>query len=78
MHSSSQIQPLENKLLNRATNGREPPRGGSRPRLQAKFQQASAGQKYGIYDGGHGAFPRPEAVRETLEWLDKYLGPVSR
>jgi DNA-binding winged helix-turn-helix (wHTH) protein/formylglycine-generating enzyme required for sulfatase activity/dienelactone hydrolase len=28
-----------------------------------------------IYDGGHGAFPRPAAVRETLDWLDKYLGP---
>lgn len=26
-----------------------------------------------IYDGGHGAFPRPESVRETLDWLDKYL-----
>jgi serine/threonine protein kinase/dienelactone hydrolase len=29
-----------------------------------------------IYEGGHAAFPRPEAVRECLDWLDKYLGPV--
>jgi formylglycine-generating enzyme required for sulfatase activity/DNA-binding winged helix-turn-helix (wHTH) protein/dienelactone hydrolase/predicted Ser/Thr protein kinase len=29
-----------------------------------------------IYEGGHGAFPRPGAVRECLDWLDKYLGPV--
>jgi eukaryotic-like serine/threonine-protein kinase len=33
-------------------------------------------KKLVIYDGGHGAFPRPAAVRETLDWLDKYLGPV--
>jgi serine/threonine protein kinase/dienelactone hydrolase len=29
-----------------------------------------------VYEGGHGIFPRPDAVRETLNWLDKYLGPV--
>jgi hypothetical protein len=33
-------------------------------------------KKLVIYEGGHGAFPRPEAVRECLDWLDKYLGPV--
>lgn len=35
-------------------------------------------KKHVIYEGGHGAFPRPEAVRECLDWLDKYLGPVRR
>ena len=35
-------------------------------------------KKLVIYDGGHGAFPRPTAVREVLDWLDKYLGPVRR
>lgn len=35
-------------------------------------------KKHVIYEGGHGAFPRPDAVRECLEWLDKYLGPVRR
>jgi eukaryotic-like serine/threonine-protein kinase len=30
------------------------------------------------YEGGHGAFPSPDAVRECLDWLDRYLGPVSR
>jgi serine/threonine protein kinase/dienelactone hydrolase len=29
-----------------------------------------------IYEAGHGAFPRPDAVRECLDWLDRYLGPV--
>ena len=35
-------------------------------------------KKHVIYEGGHGAFPHPEAVRECLDWLDKYLGPVRR
>jgi len=33
-------------------------------------------KKHVIYEGGHAAFPRPEAVVESLNWLDKYLGPV--
>ena len=33
-------------------------------------------KKQVIYEDGHGAFPRPGAVRESLDWLDKYLGPV--
>jgi hypothetical protein len=32
-------------------------------------------KKLVIYDGGHGVFPRQIAVREVLDWLDKYLGP---
>jgi formylglycine-generating enzyme required for sulfatase activity/dienelactone hydrolase/predicted Ser/Thr protein kinase len=28
-----------------------------------------------IYDTGHGA-PRDQLIKESLEWLDKYLGPV--
>ncbi len=30
-----------------------------------------------VYDKGH-FLPRPAMVGETLKWLDKYLGPVSR
>jgi serine/threonine protein kinase/dienelactone hydrolase len=33
-------------------------------------------KKHVIYEGGHGVLPSPAAVRESLEWLDKYLGPV--
>ena len=33
-------------------------------------------KKQVIYEGGHGVFPRPEAVRECLDWLERYLGPV--
>jgi pimeloyl-ACP methyl ester carboxylesterase len=35
-------------------------------------------KKHVIYEGGHGIFPRPGAVRECWDWLDKYLGPVRR
>jgi len=28
-----------------------------------------------VYDTGHD-IPRPELIKETLNWLDKYLGPV--
>jgi formylglycine-generating enzyme required for sulfatase activity/dienelactone hydrolase len=35
-------------------------------------------KKHVIYEGGHGAFPRPDAVRECLDWLERYLGPVRR
>jgi formylglycine-generating enzyme required for sulfatase activity/dienelactone hydrolase len=33
-------------------------------------------KKHVIYEAGHGALPHTEEVRETLDWLDKYLGPV--
>jgi dienelactone hydrolase len=38
----------------------------------------AANKKHVIYEGGHGVFPRPEAVRACLDWLDKYLGPTRR
>jgi len=28
-----------------------------------------------VYDTGHN-IPRPDLVRETLDWLDRYLGPL--
>jgi len=28
-----------------------------------------------VYDTGHNT-PRPERIRETLDWLDRYLGPA--
>lgn len=35
-------------------------------------------KKHVIYEEGHSFFPRPDAVRECLDWRDKYLGPVGR
>jgi dienelactone hydrolase len=34
-------------------------------------------KKHVIYETGH-AVPRKEFIRETLDWLDRYLGPVKR
>ena len=35
-------------------------------------------RKYVLYDTGHGMIPRKDLIRETLDWLDRYLGPVKR
>ena len=44
--------------------------------LFQSFGTPAKDKKQVIYDGGHGIFPLPSAVRECLDWLDKYLGPV--
>ena len=33
-------------------------------------------KKHVIYEAGHGDLPHKERVRESLDWLDRYLGPV--
>jgi eukaryotic-like serine/threonine-protein kinase len=33
-------------------------------------------KKHVLYDGIHALLPHAEEVRESLDWLDKYLGPV--
>lgn len=35
-------------------------------------------KRHVVYDTGHGGLPDREVIRETLDWLDKYLGPVRR
>lgn len=35
-------------------------------------------KKHVVYEAGHGGVPRKEEIRESLGWLDKYLGPVGR
>ncbi|HVT37772.1 MAG TPA: dienelactone hydrolase family protein, partial [Gemmatimonadaceae bacterium] len=32
-------------------------------------------KRYVVYEGGH-VLPRADLIRESLNWLDKYLGPV--
>ncbi len=32
-------------------------------------------KKWIVYDGGH-FVPRDQLIKETLAWLDRYLGPV--
>jgi hypothetical protein len=33
-------------------------------------------KKHLLYDTGH-SIPRNELIKETLNWLDQYLGPVN-
>ena len=35
-------------------------------------------KKHVVFETGHGDLPHKDEVRETLDWLDKYLGPVKR
>jgi pimeloyl-ACP methyl ester carboxylesterase len=35
-------------------------------------------KRHVLFETGHGPFPLGESVRESLAWLDKYLGPVER
>jgi hypothetical protein len=36
-----------------------------------------ADKKYILYESGH-AVPRVEVMRQSLDWLDHYVGPVTR
>ncbi len=38
---------------------------------------SDADKKYVLYETGH-APPRKDLIRESLDWLDRYLGPVKR
>ncbi len=33
-------------------------------------------KRHVLFEGGHGGIPPNEMIRETLDWLDSYLGPV--
>ena len=35
----------------------------------------SAHKRWVVYEGGH-FVPRVQLIKESLDWLDKYLGPV--
>ncbi len=34
-------------------------------------------KKMFVYEGGH-TVPRTEQIKETLAWLDQYLGPINK
>ena len=41
-----------------------------------RFGTPDKDKKHVKYNAGHGGLPQAEEVRDTLDWLDKYLGPV--
>jgi dienelactone hydrolase len=38
----------------------------------------AADKKHAVFEGGHIPAKRQEPIKEMLDWLDKYLGPVKR
>jgi pimeloyl-ACP methyl ester carboxylesterase len=34
-------------------------------------------KRHAVFEGGH-VIPRNQLIKETLDWLDRYLGPVKR
>jgi hypothetical protein len=33
-------------------------------------------KRLALFDTGHVVWPGPEMIKEVLDWLDRYLGPV--
>lgn len=64
-------------MLNGRYDDRFPLEQAQRPLFEA-LGTAERDRKWVLYDAGHFPLPRGEMVRETLAWLDKYLGPVKR
>jgi len=38
----------------------------------------AADKKHAVFEGGHIPVRGREPIKEMLDWLDKYLGPVKR
>jgi len=50
--------------------------GSQRP-LYELLGTAPEHKKWLVYENGH-SVPRQDLIKETLHWLDKYLGPVQK
>lgn len=42
-----------------------------------RFGTTPADKRHVILEAGHGQLPRGDLIRETLDWLDRYVGPVN-
>ena len=49
----------------------------SQPLLFESLGTPTEDKHWVIYEAGHAQAPRSQVIRETLAWLDKYLGPVN-
>jgi hypothetical protein len=38
----------------------------------------AADKKHAVFEGGHIPSRQQEPIKEMLDWLDRYLGPVKR
>lgn len=62
-------------MLNGRYDHYDPVESSQRPMFRL-FGTRPADKRQVIYDGGH-FVPRPQLIKETLDWLDRYLGPVN-
>jgi hypothetical protein len=61
-------------MLNGASDFFYPPETTQKPLFRLLGTPASD-KRHVVFDAGH-LLPRNEVIRETLDWLDRYLGPV--
>ena len=45
--------------------------------LFERFGTRPSDKRHAILEAGHTPLPRSDLVRETLDWLDRYLGPIT-
>jgi formylglycine-generating enzyme required for sulfatase activity len=64
-------------MLNSRFDNYFPLESSQRP-LFERVATPARDKKHVLFESSHGALPQREVVRETLDWLDKYLGPVRR
>ncbi len=42
-----------------------------------RFGTRPTDKRHVVLEAGHAPLPRADLIRETLDWLDRYLGPVN-
>ena len=63
-------------MLNGVYDPIEPVDASQRPMFEL-LGTPEADKRWVPYETGHAPLPRNDVIRETLDWLDRYLGPVN-
>ncbi len=63
-------------MLNGVYDPIEPVDASQRPMFEL-LGTPEADKRWVPYEAGHAPLPRNDVIRETLDWLDTYLGPVN-
>ena len=74
---ASLADPKSHPAMRRALEREHDPRIKRRLReaLRDTSESRAADKKRLVFPGGH-SVPRTEMIKESLQWLDKYLGPA--
>jgi hypothetical protein len=83
-HASPEVEPIHfaprSTLPTLLVNGRndfELPLETSQLPLFRLLGTPERDKRHAVFEGGHAPFDFNDVVRETLDWLDRYLGPVN-